>query len=114
MIAELVTCTKADTGYTLYDLLQATRTANSENPNSIPFQCQSVTIQYLGTTGGYIVPNAGAYSNAAGVPARYGYSFSDSGTYYEKGDVGNTFALNEIVLGAQTDGDKFAVCVYWH
>ena len=113
MIATLVTCTDANTGYSLLTLLQAAYTAAGFNPNAIPPRACSITIQYLGSTDGYIVPNTGAYATTVGdVPDYYGYSFSNGGPYWEKTADHNLFALNEIILGAQTAGDTFAVTAY--
>lgn len=112
MIAAKVTCTNANQGYDLLTLLQAAFTASNQNPNVIQPRACSITIQYLGSTDGYIVPNNGTYANTANVPDQYGYSFANSGTYWEKSANHNLYALNEIILGAQTAGDTFAVTVY--
>ena len=113
MIAMKVTCTTANTGYDLLTLLQDAYTAAGLNPDVIQPRACSITIQYLGSTNGYIVPNSGAYVTTVGdVPDYYGYSFTASGTYWEKTADHNLFALNEIILGAETDGDTFAVTVY--
>ncbi len=113
MIAELVTLTAGDTGYTLYALLQAAYVAASANPNQVPLRACSITIQPVGSTANfYIVPNAGAYTATLGVPARYGYDFGVSGTYFEKIAIENILSLGEIVLGTDTAGAKMAVTVY--
>ncbi len=113
MIAMTVTCTAANTGYDLLTLLQDAYTAAGFNPDAIQPRACSITIQYLGSTDGYIVPNTGAYATAVGdIPDYYGYSFANGGSYWEKVANHNLFALNEIILGAQTNGDTFAVTVY--
>lgn len=110
MVAALVTIPAADTGYTLLSLL-TTATGRANLATDYARAC-SITIQYMGSTDGYIVPNTGAYTAASGVPAQYGYSFANGGTYWEKTADHNLFSLDEIILGAQTAGDTFAVTVY--
>lgn len=111
MIAAKVTLTAANTGYRLIDLLE-TATGRINLDTDYARAC-SITIQYLGSTDGYIVPNDGAYATTVGdVPDQYGYSFANSGAYWEKVADHNLFALAEIILGAQTAGDTFAVTVY--
>lgn len=110
MIAALVTCTSKNTGYKLLDLLE-TATGRSNLDTDYARAC-SITIQYLGSTDGYIVPNDGAYANTADVPTQYGYSFNAGGPYWEKTADHNLFALGEIILGVGADGEKFAVTVY--
>lgn len=110
MLAALVTLTTANTGYKLLGLLE-TATGRANLDTDYPRAC-SITIQYIGSTDGYIVPNDGAYANAANVPTQYGYSFANGGTYWEKTANHNLFSLDEIILGAQTAGDTFAVTVY--
>lgn len=110
MIAALVQCTSKNTGYSLLDLL-TTATGRANLNTDYPRAC-SITIQYLGSTDGYIVPNEGAYANTADVPTQYGYSFSQSGTYWEKSANHNLYALDEIILGVGADGETFAVTVY--
>jgi len=109
MIAAKVTCTNANTGYNLLTLLQ---TVLGSSSNLVQPRACSITIQYLGSTDGYIVPNTGAYANTGNVPDQFGYSFATGGSYWEKVANHNLFALNEIILGAQTAGDTFAVTVY--
>lgn len=110
MIAAKVTCTSANTGYTLLELIQA---VYGTGTNIVQPRASSITIQYLGSDDGYIVPNAGPYAETGHVPDQFGYSFANSGTYWEKVSDHNQFALQEIILGAQTDGDTFAVTVYY-
>lgn len=111
MIAAKVTLAAADTGYRLLDLLE-TATGRTNLDTEYPRAC-SITIQYLGSTDGYIVPNDGAYTTTVGnVPDQYGYSFANGGTYWEKTADHNLFSLAEIILGAETAGDTFAVTVY--
>lgn len=112
MIAAKVTCTTANTGYDLLTLLQTAYTAAGYNPNAIQPRACSITIQYLGSTDGYIVPATGAYAETGNVPDNFGYSFATGGSYWEKVANHNLFAIEEIVLGAQTNGDTFAVTVY--
>jgi hypothetical protein len=113
MIACKVTVTNANTGYNLYTLIQAAYTALGFNTDHNPAQrCTSLTIQYLGTGNGYIVPTNGAYSNTAGVPDQYGYSFSNSGAMYDKSSGSNVMGLTEINLGSDTAGDTFAVLAF--
>jgi len=111
MLAALVTLTDANTGYKLLGLLE-TATGRSNLDTDYPRAC-SITIQYMGSTDGYIVPNDGAYVTTVGdIPDQYGYSFANGGTYWEKTANHNLFSLDEIILGAQTAGDTFAVTVY--
>jgi hypothetical protein len=111
MIAALVTLPAANTGYTLLELLE-TATGRS-NLNTEYARACSITIQYLGSTDGYIVPNTLAYATTVGdVPDQYGYSFANGGTYWEKVANHNLYALDEIILGVQTANETFAVTVY--
>jgi hypothetical protein len=110
MLAALVTIPAADTGYTLLSLL--TTATGRNNLNTDYARACSITIQYLGSTDGYIVPNTGAYTAVSHVPAQYGYSFANGGNYWEKVGNHNLFSLEEIILGAQTANDTFAVTVY--
>lgn len=111
MLAYKVTLTDANTGYRLLALLE-TASGRSNLDTQYPRAC-SITIQYLGSTDGYIVPDDGAYATTVGdIPDQYGYSFANGGNYWEKVADHNLFALDEIILGAQTAGDTFAVTVY--
>ena len=111
MIAALVTCTDANTGYSLLDLLETATGRN--NLNTDYARACSITIQYLGSTDGYVVPNTGPYATTVGdVPDQYGYSFANGGTYWEKTANHNLYSLDEIILGVQAAGETFAVTVY--
>lgn len=114
MIAVNVTCTSANTGYNLYDLIQAKYAALNWNTDHLPnARITSITIQQI-TSGanGYIVPGAGAYANTGGVPTTYGYSFSNSGALWDKSSGYNDISIKEIFLGSDTGATEFAVLIF--
>lgn len=111
MIACLVTLPNADTGYNLYTLVLSTLQGLGVNTGNMNPRMTSITLQPAASNGGdlYIVPNAGAYSATAGVPAQYGWNFSNGGSYFDKAHGFNDLSLQEINVGASVGGDQIAI-----
>lgn len=111
MIACLVTLTNANEGYNLYDLVVASLQAQGFNTNTLSPRMTSITLQPAASNGGdvYIVPGIGAYAETGGVPAQYGWNFSNGGSYYDKAHGFNDLSLVEINVGTDTAGDQLAV-----
>jgi len=111
MIACLITLPVADTGYNLYTLVLSTLQGLGVNTGNMNPRMASITLQPAASNSGdlYIVPNAGAYSATAGVPAQYGWNFSNGGSYFDKAHGFNDLSLQELNVGVSVDGDQLAI-----
>lgn len=110
MIAVLITLPTANTGYNVLERVKAAMTAANFNSDHLPGRCTSITIQYITNTGqAFIVPYIGPYTDTAGVPPQYGYSFQNSGAYFDKNATVNNLSLGEINLSSDQAEAQFAI-----
>lgn len=110
MIAINITLPVANTGYNLLERVKAALTAQNFNSERLSGRCTSITIQYITSTGqAFIVPLIGLYTDTAGVPPAYGYSFQNSGAYWDKNATVNNISMGEINLSSDQTNAVFAI-----